>query len=121
MKADQYQVISREPGYRDVGSGLEIKSEKKVIPEKQVPFLKRSNCRLDGVPVIEKISFLNKDTPISSEHSVTQTQRDDKQPCSVLFKAMWALAHLFMLQAIILHATAKHTFAARRTRSLPIP
>jgi hypothetical protein len=30
-----------------------------------------------------------------------------------------ALAHRFMLQAITLHATAKHTLAHRRTRNLP--
>ena len=45
----------------------------------------------------------------------------DIRYCSSLIRAVWALTHLLMLQAITLHATAKHTFARRRTRSLPIP
>ena len=84
-------------------------------------FLKRSKCHYDGVPVIEKIRFMHKDTPIRSDHSFKRTQKDDIQSCNGPFKALWALAHLFMLQAIILHATAKHTFAIRRTRSRPMP
>ncbi|OPX97382.1 MAG: hypothetical protein A4E58_01437 [Syntrophorhabdus sp. PtaB.Bin006] len=36
-------------------------------------------------------------------------------------KSEQAFAHLLMLQAITLHATAKHTLAIRRTLSLPIP
>jgi hypothetical protein len=43
------------------------------------------------------------------------------QPLRVSFNAAWALAHLLMLQAMTLHATAKHTFAIRRTRRSPIP
>ena len=40
--------------------------------------------------------------------------------CSHLRSAR-ALAHLFMLHAITLHATQKQTFTSRRRRSLVIP
>jgi hypothetical protein len=49
--------------------------------------------------------------------SKTDNTKPFKGPC----EAAWALAHLFILQAIILQATAKQTLAARRTRSLPSP
>lgn len=46
---------------------------------------------------------------------------DDIKPCNSPPRAAWALAHLFMLQAITLQATAKHILTNLRTRSLPIP
>ena len=64
------------------------------------------------------MNFLDKDTlTISVQNTFTVIQTDDMQPSMVLFKVQWALAHLFILQAISLHATAKHTFAIRRTQA----
>ena len=45
----------------------------------------------------------------------------DMKPRNGPPRAAWALAHLFILHAITLQAIAKHTLAARRTRSLPSP
>ena len=46
---------------------------------------------------------------------------DDIKHCNSWSKAVWALAHLFMLHAITLQVIAKQTLAALRTRSFPSP
>jgi hypothetical protein len=52
---------------------------------------------------------------------LTRPEVADTRYCSSLMRTAWALAHLLMLQAITLQATAKHTLARRRTRRCPIP
>ena len=61
-----------------------------------MPFLKRSNCHHDGVPVIEKICFMHKDTPIRSDHSFKRTQKDDMQSCNGPFKALGSGPSLYV-------------------------
>jgi len=70
----------------------------------------------------ENIVLWQKDTLTRSWWNILKwSEMSDIKLCSNLPEAVWALAHLFMLHAIALQATAKQTLAARRTRSLPSP
>ncbi len=70
------------------------------------------------VPSVVKTCSLNREAALMSDHRFKRTQRDNVQPCNGFLKGERALAHLLMLQAMTLHATAKHTFAIRRTRGV---
>ena len=81
------------------------------------PFLERlylQNCRLHVIRRHSDIRFG------SGRNAIMRTQKHHKMRCKAPSGARWAATHLFMLHAITLQATAKQTFAARRTRSLPI-
>ena len=52
---------------------------------------------------------------------LTRPEVADTRYCSSLMRTAWALAHLLMLHAVILHATEKQTFASRRRRIRIIP